>query len=1179
MICATCDAENGADQRFCGRCGSALSPTCPACGASNPTDFRFCGRCGTPISGTAATSAPVSEPRSQPDFERRLVSVLFADLVGFTTLSEARDAEEVRELLSRYFDTCRTLVARYGGTIEKFIGDAVMAVWGTPVATEHDAERSVRAALELTAAVSALGDEVGAPDLRARAGVLTGEAAVTIGAEGQGMVAGDLVNTASRIQSAATPGAVVVGEATRRASEAAIVYEDAGLFELKGKTEPVPLWRAVRVIGGAHGSMRSEGLEAPFVGRDRELRLIKDLFHASAEDHRAHLVSVMGIAGAGKSRVVWEFFKYIDGLAFDVRWHLGRCLPYGEGVAFWALAEMVRTRCGIVEGEDLPSASTKLHATLEEVFTDPEERRFAEPRLAVLLGIEERGTRDQEGLFAGWRLFYERLAEEMPTVLVFEDLQWADAALLDFIDYLQEWSRGYALFVVSAARPELTERRATWGAPSRSLTSIYLDPLPSDAVGAMLVQLAPELPEDARAQILERAEGVPLYAMETIRMLVDRGLLVQEGSVYRPAGQIETIEIPETLHALIAARLDGLTANERALTQDASVLGKTFTRVAIAATNGLPEPEVETLLASLVRKEVLGVQADPRSPERGQYGFLQELVKRVAYETISKRERRLKHLAAAAFIETTSDVEEEEYVEIVAAHYLEAYKLGPRPHADEADAIRTKARAMMVRAGERAASVAANAEAQRYFEQAAELADDPEEQASLLEHAGAMARQAGRAEDAAGDLERAKVLFETGGKTHPAARVAARLGEITWERGRQREALDDMDSAYRVLIDEEHDEALALLAAQLGRFLFFAGETDAAMERVEVALTISERLSLPEVLSQALITKAILLYAGKARRSEGTALLRHALDVALEHDVPSAALRSYYNLGDILCNGDRYADAHDIVRKGLALAQRVGNRYWEWALLSQIYPAALLGEWDQALEMVAAIPLERREDTRACVPSVLTNAPSILIRRGETEEAEKLVSQISEGFGESDDVQERACAAIGRACLHLARGEYSECLRSATDAFGLVDEMGPTHEAVKEAFVLAAESADALADRQKLEELLAFVAAFPPGTRSPYIEAHALRFRARTAEAAGDLVAAEQSLKSGIGLFRELSTPFWMAVSELEFGERLIGWGRPDDAGPLLEEARAVFDRLKARPWLERVDRLNVGAV
>src|SRR5690348_1643714 len=337
MICAQCGTENAAGQKFCGECGSSLAATCASCGATNPPGQKFCGECGAPLADTAPSKPPA--PIAEHTVERRIVSILFADLVGFTSLSESRDAEDTRELLSRYFETCRRLIELYGGTVEKFIGDAVMAVWGTPTATEDDAERAVRAGLDLVAAVSALGEELGAVELRARAGVLTGEAAVDLAATRESMVAGDLVNTASRVQSVAEPGSVLVGEATRRAGERAIVFEPAGSFALKGKEGETPLWRALRVISGRGGEGRAEGLEPPFVGRDRELARLKQLFHDCAEERRPHLVSLTGIAGIGKSRLAWEFYKYFDGIVEPVLWHRGRCLAYGDGVSYWALAD------------------------------------------------------------------------------------------------------------------------------------------------------------------------------------------------------------------------------------------------------------------------------------------------------------------------------------------------------------------------------------------------------------------------------------------------------------------------------------------------------------------------------------------------------------------------------------------------------------------------------------------------------------------------------------------------------------------------------------------------------------------------------------------------------------------------------------------------------------------------
>ena len=756
--CPACGSANEAGRKFCGECGSPLASACPSCGAPNAPGMKFCGECGTPLAETAATSPAVI---AAPAAERRLVSVLFADLVGFTTVSEGRDSEETRELLSRYFDTARAIVERYGGTVEKFIGDAVMAVWGTPVATEDDAERAVRAGLDLVAAVPDLDAA-----LNARAGVLTGEAAVTLGAEGQGMVAGDLVNTAARIQSEAEPGAVFVGEATKRATEAAIAFSSAGEHELKGKAEPVSLWRALRVTAGRGGALKSAGLEPPFVGRDRELRLVKELFHATSDERRAHLVSVIGIAGIGKSRLGWEFFKYMDGLQEGVWWHRGRCLAYGEGVVFWALAEMVRMRAGITEGEELASAASKLRASVGQFVPDDEERGFVEPRLLHLLGLEDGPTRGKEELFGAWRLFFERMAEQGPVALLFEDLQWADAGLVEFIAHLLEWARQQPIFVLCLARPELQGRHPEFGHGSHQ-TTLSLAPLSERSMRGLLDGFVPGLPEELRERILARSEGVPLYAVETVRMLLDRGLVVEQDGAYRLDGEVAELEVPETLQGLIAARLDGLAAEERRLLQDASVLGKTFTKEALAELSGVAESELDPLVAGLVRKEVLGVQADPRSPERGQYGFLQDLVRRVAYETLARRDRKSRHLAAARQLEGAFGSAEQEIAEVVAAHYLAAYEA--HVDADDAGEIKTRARELLARAAERAGSLGALGEARRSYEQAAELSDEPVERALLLEMASIKAQGNAEFEAAEQALRAALELLDAG-------RRAARSG-------------------------------------------------------------------------------------------------------------------------------------------------------------------------------------------------------------------------------------------------------------------------------------------------------------------------------------------------------------------------------------------------------------------
>jgi len=1168
MGCPSCGAENRTGVRFCVQCGTALALACPSCGSPYESGERFCGQCGARLDAPGAAPAPAASSAgpAQPVAERRLVTILFADLVGFTTLTEHRDAEDTRELLSRYFDTCRRLISLYGGTVEKFIGDAVMAVWGAPAANEDDAERAVRAALDLVAAVSGLGQEIGAEELRARAGVLTGEAAVTLGAEGEGMVAGDLVNTASRIQAIAEPGTVLVGESTKRATEAAIVYEHAGERELKGKAERVPVWRALRVVAGARGSLRSSGLEPPFVGRDRELRLVKELFHASAEEKRAQLVSITGIAGIGKSRLAWELEKYVDGLAEDVWWHRGRCLSYGEGVAYWALAEMVRMRCGIVEDEDVASARQKLRLTLEEHLLDAEERGWVEPRLGHLLGLEDGAPGDQENLFSAWRILFERLAETSPTVLVFEDMQWADAGLLDFLEYLLEWSRGHPLFVVVLARPDFLERRPTWGSGKRHVTQLYLEPLSGEAMQTLLAGLVPGLPEDLRGRILERAEGVPLYAVETVRMLLDRGLLVQEGNVYRPTGPIETLEVPETLHALVAARLDGLSAEERRIVQDGSVLGKTFTKQGLANLSGTAEDELEPLLASLVRKEVLSVQADPRSPERGQYAFLQDIVKRVAYETIARRDRREKHLAAAEYLASTT-AEDDEIVEVVAAHYLDAVEAAP--DAPDAGGIRAKAREMLVRAGERAASLAANAEAQRAFERAAALTDDRRVEAELLERAGVMAYAGARADQAAARFERAIALLEEVGARHAAARVSARLAEILWDRGRIEDGLETMDRAFEVLSAEERDADVAALAAQIARFRFFAGDIELAAQRIETALDMAEALVLPEVLSQALNTKAIILFAHDRPR-EGLTLLRFALEVALEHDKPSAALRAYYNLADSLARLDEFEQAVGAARDGLALARRVGNRYWERSFMAQMYPHFVLGSWDEVLALRSQLPEEDWREARLAFAGLPTTWVPIHVHRGDADAAAKLMAVLQE-LESSADVQERTAFASGRARLLIAEGRPAEALAAAERALAAHATIGIASEAVKESIVCALEAALALDEPGKARELITMIEALPPGRAPRFLSAHAARFRAQLARRDGD-GDVEALFALAESVFGSLGAGFYLAVTQLEHAEWLVAAGRREDASPLLDEAKEEFERLRARPWLERAE-------
>ena len=638
-------------------------------------------------------------------------------------------------------------------------------------------------------------------------------------------------------------------------------YEPAGFHELKGKAEPLALFRALQVVAGRSGSMRVEGLEAPFVGRDRELRMLKELFHSSSDHRTPQLVTVTGIAGVGKSRLSWEFEKYIDGLAGNVWWHRGRCLSYGDGVTYWALADMMRMRVGSVEGEAPETVAAKLPTRSPSSCRTRPSAAGSSPGSVSCSGSATgpRPGRTTSSPPGGCSSSGCRTCD--PVVLVFEDLHWADSSLLDFVDYLLEWSRGHPIFVLALSRPELAERRPTWGAGRRNFSSLYLEPLTAEAMEQLLAGLVPGLPPPVAATILARAEGIPLYAVETVRMLLDQGLLEKVDDGYRPTGPIDDLEVPETLHGLIAARLDGLAGSERRLVEDAAVLGKSFTPAALAAVSGVPVDGLRDPLGVLVRREVLTVTSDPRSPERGQYEFVQDLLRKVAYETLSRHDRKAKHLAVAAYLQSEGENDEDDVVEVIASHYVDALRSDP----DAADAPQTRGRArdMLVRAGDRAVMLAAPAEALRYFTQALDFTDDVLGRARLDERAGQAAAIAGRFPETRAHMDRAIAAFESQGQVHAAARVSARLAEVDFYEDSLTAAITRMQAALEVLSSDPVDADIAEVTAQLARLLFFVGRSTEALPHLEIALAAAERLALQETLAQALNTKSLVLLAAR----------------------------------------------------------------------------------------------------------------------------------------------------------------------------------------------------------------------------------------------------------------------------------------------------------------------------
>ncbi len=1141
--CASCGAESPPGQRFCGHCGASLMRACASCGTENPPENRFCGSCGTAL----AESAP---SQAAPVAERRLVSVLFADLVGFTTLSEHRDPEEVRDLLSQYFDRCRSLIERYGGTVEKFIGDAVMAVWGTPVAREDDAERAVRAALALTQAVTALGGEVGMPDLRVRAGVLTGNAAVELGAEGEGMVLGDTVNTASRLQSIAAPGTVLVDDVTRRASEAAIEYEDAGPHQVKGREQPVHAWTALRVVAGVGGARRSAGLEAPFVGRERELETIIAVAEDSVEHGTARLVTVTGDAGTGKSRLLWEFFKYIDGIEEPRWWHQGRCLAYGEGVAYWALAEMVRARAQITEEDDPDTERDKLRATIERFVSDERERRLIEPRLAQLLGLEQRAATEAADLFSGWRLFLERMTAAAPVILVFEDLQWADSGLLDFVDYLLEWSAEHPIFILALGRPELDPRRRDWG------TAIGLDVLPPDAMQALLEGLVPGLGEDLTSRILERAEGVPLYAVETVRMLLDRGLLTQEGTRYVLTGEVSELEVPETLQALAAARLDNLDVSERTLLQDAAVLGVSFFASAVAAVSQRSEAEVRRTLDVLVAKQVLGREDDKRLGEQGQYSFLQGLLRTIALSTLGRRDRKARHLAAAEHLRSAYG-DATEIAEVLASHYLDAVEA--EPDAADADAIRGRARETLATAGHRAVSLALGAEARRYFERAATLARDESERAELLAEAGSAAARTADREGGRRLLGDAIRALDAAGRSEEAARTRIRLATVLISDNLLERARELLDQAERSVSDEPTRAEVAARRAQLA---FLTDDYRGARDQAELALSIADPRDLVAVVAEAALTKSVALNY-EDRMTEGAALMELGLKVALESGITDQALRAYYNLSDLRLLSGRTKESAALLEQGLAMARERGDRSWERDMLSQINQGHVFcGRWDEAIALARL--LEEGGDDEATRVGI---APLslIFVSRGDLAALE---SRAEPPVTPSEWGELALMETTGRAIALRALGRRDECEELVVE---IAAELPRVNNSTKAVFV--DEVIDVLVECGRVDELDALIPA-PEVRVMVGIRGQLQRGRAQLQIMRGEAQVAEKTLSGAVEALRAAESPLNLARGLLDHARLLGELGRTADAQPRLHEARTIFTALGATPWLARVEAL-----
>jgi class 3 adenylate cyclase len=897
---------------------------CPNCGRENDADARFCSSCGKALE--------IAQPARE---ERKVVTVLFADLVGFTSRAEQMDPEDVRAVLAPYHSRLRAELESHGGTVEKFIGDAVMALFGAPASHEDDPERAVRAAL----AIRDWAREAG--DLELRIAVTTGEALIHVSArpnEGEGMASGDVVNTAARLQAAAPTNGVLVDETTYRATEPVIVYEKHDPVSAKGKAEPVAVWEPVEARARFGAEVAAP--ETPLVGREQERELLASALDRARTERAVQLVTLVGVPGIGKSRLVAELFQMIRDSPELITWRQGRSLPYGDGVTYWALGEMVKNQAGILETDTGEQAAQKLRDEVARLFADDAEARSVEARLGLLVGIEsttEQAEDKRAESFYAWRRFFEELADKRPAVLVFEDLHWADDDLLDFIDHLVDWAADVPLLCICTARPELLDRRPAWGGGKPSASTISLSPLSDEETARLLGVLLERavLPAEQQAGLLTRAGGNPLYAEQFARMLAERG-------------EVDELALPETVQGIIAARLDGLEAAEKALLQDAAVVGRVFWAGVLMQMDGRDRPAVESSLHALARKDFVRRERRPSVAGESEYGFLHLLVRDVAYGQIPKAARSEKHRAVAEWMASLGRIED--HSEMLAYHYVEALDYG-RAAGGVDRALEEGARDALRGAGDRALGLNAFPAAARFYRNALDLWPPGDaERAQVLFRLGAAryrAEQAGLAE-----LEEARdaLLHHGDHETAAEAEVLASRMQASSQESHAR-----LKHALALVSDRPPSRSKAFV---LSRLAYQAGSLqDSAWEQyAREALAMAESVGLEDL--RAFVLQTIGTVLGQAGEPRGVEALGQAVDAADAIDALES-VGARINLAALHQDRGELERAFQVQARARSDAERFGIREEIRHLSAElVYECYWSGRWDEGSQVADAFLAE-----------------------------------------------------------------------------------------------------------------------------------------------------------------------------------------------------------------------------
>jgi class 3 adenylate cyclase/tetratricopeptide (TPR) repeat protein len=1130
---------------------------CPVCRTDNAEGARFCTNCGSRL----ATSAVVAE-------ERKVVTALFCDLVGFTATSEGADPEDVDRMLTRYFAMARGQIEAHGGVVEKFIGDAVVGVFGVPATHEDDPERAVRAGLRIAQEGANL-QGLGAVPLRLRVGINTGETLVRLDVSpgvGERFLAGDTINTASRIQSVAPEMGVAVGLATYEATRRKVEYRELPPATLKGKAEPVRVFEAVAPVARSGIDLAGHG-STPLLGREDDLAALERTFEESIAERSIRVATVVGEPGLGKSRLVAELLAYVEAQPVLVTWRQGRCLPYGAGISFWALGEIVKAHAGILESDPGSVVIEKL----EGVLPEDADRAWLRQRLLPLLGIDSGAPTTREEQFAAWRRFLVLVAGERPTILVFEDLHWADEPMVAFLEELATSGERVPMLVIGTARPEFLERHPAFPGLSASAVRVALSALDAGSVAHLASHLlgASSVEPGLEGPIVERAAGNPLFVEEFVRLLVDGDLVVETGGVLRLRGGA-SLPVPDTIQSLLAARLDALPGEWKAVLADASVVGRVFWDGAVIAMGGRSPAEVAAALDGLGRRQL--VRPIPTSSMAGEheYDFWHVLARDVAYGALPRTARATRHAAAARWIEAKAGDRIDDVVEILAHHYSTALDLARAAGAEDlAPALEAPAFRFLTTAGERALGIDTGV-AVSLLERALELAPvgHPERPAALSRLGQALA-DAGRLPEAIDRFEAAVDGFVAVGDGRSAgATMLAMSNPLRFlgrrQRGREAAALLEPLGPSLPL-------ARVYLRRASGRAI--NGDYEESLEEVRRAAEILDAAPDGGSNEGVRLRASMLVTAGQARAGLGDVGglqdMRQSIDLLIEAGDGGRAVLDYMNFAIMVAHTEGPRSALRLTEEGLAFAQSRGVRPEAIGMeINALHFRYDSGEHEMVLREATRLEAEMaRLGADPMLREIRSTALRVATLRGVTSTAE-LLDRLVSTAPDPEEGADALIAAFGPAAAarHLlgdADGARADLASMAATSFANATLFGATLMPGVVRTALALGEVD-VADTVVRD----LTSAMPFGRHSLAAS------RAAIAEARGALDEAIVDYADvaerweGFGVVPEL------AFALLGHGRSLVKAGRPDVAGPSLARARDIFTSLRAGPNLAEIESL-----